>query len=188
MVVVSLDLESRDDLKLLDAQWKFGSGWVPGEPNEGLLSQTLGSPARLAEYDDSNWEILSDIEPRSDGSTEGGSTDPGLRKGRSVGLTFGWYRIRVTVPEQVRGKNVLGARVWFETNIDDYGEVWVDGQLDSLKGVVHGMNVLSRVLVTDNARPGASHVIACLAINGPLGQPEEGIFLRYGRLDFEKIP
>ena len=187
MTVVSLDLESPDDLKMLDAQWKFGSGWIPGEPNEGLVSQASGSPARLAEYDDSDWEILSDIEPGFAGSTEGGLTDPGLRKGRSVGLTFGWYRIRVTFPEHVRGMSLLGTQVWFETNIDDYGEIWVDGQLDSPTGVIHGLNVTSRVLVTDNAHPDAVHVIACLAINGPLGQPEEGIFLRYGRLDFEKI-
>ena len=60
MTVVSLDLESPDDLKMLDAQWKFGFGWIPGEPNEGLVSQASGSPARLAEYDDSDWEILSE--------------------------------------------------------------------------------------------------------------------------------
>ncbi len=35
-------------------------------------------------------------------------------------------------------------------------------------------------------RPGATHVIACLAVNGPLGRPGGGIFLRYGRLDFER--
>ncbi len=161
-------------------------GWVPAEPNEGLVSQAAESPARLADYDDSGWEVISDVEPRGPESSEGNPDDPGLRKRRSTGFTFGWYRISVTLPGRVGDFDVAGARVWFETNIDDYGEVWVDGQWDSTAGAVNGFNVTNRVLVTDSAHPGATHVVACLAVNGPLGRPGGGIFLRYGRLDFEK--
>lgn len=169
MPTVSLDLESPQDLQLLKAQWRFGPGWAPGAPNEGLYSRAEGSVARLKEYDDSGWEVITDI-----------------RTGRSSGFTFGWYRIKVTLPSRVGNVNVAGARVWFETNIDDYGEVWIDGKWDSKSGAIQGFNVPNRVLVTDNAQPGATHVIACLAINGPLAKPGGGIFLRYGRLDFEK--
>jgi hypothetical protein len=186
MATVSLDLESPEQLGLLNAQWRFGPGWVPAEPNEGLVSQAVESPARLAEYDDSGWEVISDVEPRGPESSEGNPDDPGLRKRRSTGFTFGWYRISVTLPDRVGDFDVAGARVWFETNIDDYGEVWVDGQWDGTAGAVNGFNVTNRVLVTDSARPGATHVVACLAVNGPLGRPGGGIFLRYGRLDFEK--
>ena len=185
MATMSLDLESPDDLKSLNAQWRFGPGWIPGEPNEGLVSQTMESPARLADYDDSAWEILSDVEPRRPDSTEGTPTDPGLRKMQSIGFTFGWYRIRLTLPNQVGGVEITGARVWFETNIDDYGEVWVDGEFDSSSGAINGFNVATRVLVTNSASPGTTHVIACLAVNGPLGHPGNGIFLRYGRLAFD---
>ena len=185
MATVSLDLESPDDLKTLDAQWRFGPGWIPGEPNEGLVSQTAESPARLADYDDSGWEVISDVEPGGPDASSGTASDPGLRKMRSVGFTFGWYRIRVTLPDRVDGADVSGAKMWFETNIDDYGEVWIDGEWDNPAGAVNGFNVTNRVHVTDNVRPGATHVIACLAVNGPLGRPGGGIFLRYGRLDFE---
>ena len=89
MATMSLDLESPDDLKSLNAQWRFGPGWIPGEPNEGLVSQTRESPARLADYDDSAWEILSDVEPRRPDSTEGTPADPSLRKMQSIGFTFG---------------------------------------------------------------------------------------------------
>ena len=184
MAKASLDLESPDDLKLVKAQWRFGPGWTPGESNEGLVALSTSSPSRLVDFDDSSWEILTDVEPRGPDSGEGTADDPGLRKKRSTGLTFGWYRITVTLPERVENLAVTGSRVWFETNIDDYGEVWVDGEL-SKAGAINGMNVPSRVLVTDNAQPGNTHVIACLAINGPLAEPFGGIFLRYGRLDFE---
>ncbi|GIT45358.1 MAG: hypothetical protein Ct9H300mP11_32940 [Chloroflexota bacterium] len=36
-----------------------------------------------------------------------------------------WYRIRITLPEEVNGHPVSGTRVQFETCIDDYGEIWM---------------------------------------------------------------
>ena len=185
MTIVRLDLESPDDLRLLKAQWRFGPGWIPGESNEGLFSQAVETPARLKDYDDSSWEVISDVRPRRAGDTEGKADDPGIRKARSVGFTFGWYRIRITLPERVRTVAVAGTRVWFETNIDDYGEIWVDGEWASCRGAIQGFNVTNRVMVTDDARPGAQHVIACLAVNGPLGKPGGSIFLRYARLEFQ---
>lgn len=184
MTVASLDLESPDDLKLLNAQWRFAPGWVPGEPNEGLVAQSLESAPRMADFDDSSWEILTDVEPRRSETGEGGENDPGLRKRRSIGLTFGWYRIRVTLPERLGDLNVTGNQVWFETNIDDYGEVWADGEL-SKAGAINGMNIPTRILVSNDAQPGNTHVIACLAINGPLAAPFGGIFMRYAKLEFE---
>ena len=38
----------------------------------------------------------------------------------------------------------------------------------------------------DDARPGAEHVIVCLAVNGPFGKPGGNIFLRWAKLDFER--
>ena len=76
--------------------------------------------------------------------------------------------------------------VWFETSIDDYGEIWVDSEWDRDAGAVNGFNVINRVKVTDDARPGTTHVIACLCVNGPLARPGGGIFMRYAHLDFEK--
>ena len=50
---------------------------------------------------------------------------------------------------------------------------------------IQGFNVPQRVLVTDNAVPGRQHTIALLAVNGPLGSPGGGIFVRYATLAFE---
>ena len=168
MLRVTLDLENPQDLRLAKAQWRYAQGLVPGQPNEGLVSQVADSPARLADYDDSGWEICEDIQ-----------------KGRSSGFTFGWYRITVTLPEQVAGVDIRGSSAFFETCIDDYGEIWVNGECDRGKGSVAGFNVPQRVTLTRDAHPGAKYVVACLAVNGPLAAPGGTIFMRYGRLAFE---
>lgn len=169
MIRVTLDLENPTDLQSAHGQWKFAQGFVPGEPNEGLTAQVSGSPARLPDYDDSGWEVCENIQ-----------------ESRSKGFTFGWYRITVTVPDRVQGVDIKGAQMLFETCIDDYGEIWINGECDRAKGAVAGFNVPQRVLMSAEAQPGAKYVIACLAVNGPLALPGGTIFVRYGRLSFEK--
>ena len=184
MPTVTLDLEDPAVLEGLGARWRFGSGWNPGEPNEGLASQAADSPARLADYDDSGWETIDDVEPGGKGKPSGRDEHPGIRKKRSEGFTFGWYRIAITLPERVGDFDVAGAEVWFETSIDDYGEIWIDGEWDRDDGAVNGFNVTNRVRVSESAAPGETRVIACLCVNGPLARPGGGIFMRYAHLDF----
>ena len=81
--------------------------------------------------------------------------------------------------------NIAGSRVFFESNADNYGEVWVDGEIDRATAVVVGINAQHRVEVSNSAVPGTKHVIACLVANGPLAKPRGGIFLRYATLAFE---
>ena len=106
---IALDLNQTDDLKKVKGQWRVGPGLVPGEPNEGLKAQMLNTPARLSDYDDSRWEVCTNI-----------------RKSLSVGFTFAWYRITVEIPGQVDGVALTDSRVLFETNVDNYGEIWID--------------------------------------------------------------
>ena len=167
----TIDLMDPADLSIVKAQWRFAPGLVPGEPNEGLVSQLTGSPARLPDYDDSGWEATND-----------------LARWHSKGLTFAWYRIKITIPSEVKGQDVAGGRVWFETNVDNYGEVYIDGNIDRDKWVVTGNNVPKRVLVAEAAAPGTEHVIAVLVANAPLGVPVGTIFMRYATLAFEPAP
>jgi hypothetical protein len=165
---IALDLNKAEDCQKIKGQWRVGQGLVPGEPNEGLAAQLSNSPARLPEYDDSRWEICTNI-----------------RKSRSAGFTFAWYRITVEVPEQIAGVPVAGARIFFETNVDNYGEVWVDGKIDRASGVIIGINAQQRVEVSAKAEAGTKHSIACLVVNGPLAEPRGGVFMRYATLAFE---
>ena len=168
MIRVALDLENPEDLRSAKAEWKFAPGLVPGEDNEGLVARLSGSPARLVDYDDSGWDVCENIQI-----------------GRSTGLTFGWFRITVTLPDEVHGRDIRGNRIFFETCIDDYGEIWVNGECARAAGTVAGFNISKRVCIATEARPGERYVIACLAANGPLAAPGGGIFMRYANLAFE---
>lgn len=165
---IALDLNKAEDRRQIKGEWRVADGLVPGEPNEGLTSQLRATPARLADHDDSKWETCTNV-----------------RASRSVGFTFAWYRITVDIPEQIGGVALAGSRVWFETNIDNYGEVWINGQIDRSTGVIVGLNAQHRVEVSGSAVAGAKHVIAVLVLNGPLAEPRGGIFMRYATLAFE---
>lgn len=171
MVRASLDLQNPDHLEAVNGVWRFAQGLVPGEPNEGLVSQLDGSPARLPDYDDTKWEAVED-----------------LNTWVSHGFTFAWYRIRVTIPATVDGHSIAGARCLFETCIDDYGEIWIDGKCDLRSGSVQGFNAPQRVEVASSVEPGSEHTIALLAVNGPLAAPGGAVFVRYATLAFEWRP
>ena len=165
---VTLDLNKEDDRQQVKGTWRRALGLVPGEPNQGLVAELEASPARLADYDDSAWEVTDNV-----------------RDLVSKGFTFGWWRITVELPEEVDGQPIAGSNVLFETNIDNYGEIWVDGDIDLVEGTVVGFNAQQRVVVSPSAVPGAKHVIACLAANGPMALPRGVIFMRYATLAFE---
>ena len=165
---IALDLNNEDDRRKVKGQWRLGPGLVPGQPNEGLTAQLLNTPARLADYDDTGWEICTNI-----------------RKSISKGFTFAWYRITVELPEQVNGVVLRDYRVWFETNVDNYGEIWINGKIERPAGTIVGINAQQRVELSRGAEPGAKFVIACLVANGPLAEPVGGIFMRYATLAFE---
>lgn len=165
---VALDLNNAADRQKVKSEWKVGEGFVPGEPNEGLTARLLASPPREADFDDSGWSVCTDI-----------------RESLSVGFTFAWYRTTVELPLEVNNMPVEGARLWFETNVDNYGEVWVNGQIDRSTGVIVGINAPQRIELSPGATPGSKYVIACLVANGPLAEPRGGIFMRLATLAFE---
>lgn len=150
------------------ATWRYAEGYVPGEDNEGLVARTEGSPARLADYDDSGWDVVKNLPDRI-----------------SEGFSFMWYRTTITIPETLDGLTTRGMRVQFETCVDDYAEIWIDGEWNRDRGAIQGFNTPQRVMVSGEAQPGDKHTIAVLAINGPLAQPFGAIHMRYANLGFE---
>jgi hypothetical protein len=164
----ALDLNKAEDRAKVKGTWRRAMGLVPGQPNQGLVAELIESPARLKDYDDSAWEVTENV-----------------RELLSKGFTFAWWRITVELPEEVDGMQIAGANTLFETNVDNYGEVYVDGEIDLVSGVVVGFNAQQRVVVSPSAVPGAKHTLAILAANGPFGVARGGIFLRYATLAFE---
>jgi hypothetical protein len=168
---VALDLNKAEDRARIRGDWRYALGYVPGEPNQGLIAEAEGSPARLPEYDDSGWEVCQDLRLRV-----------------SKGFTFAWWRITIEVPESLEGLPIAGSRMLLETNVDDYGEIWVDGEIDTREGTIAGFNRQQRIMVSRSAQPGAKHVIAIMAANGPLGRPGGAMHVRYVTLAFETSP
>ena len=168
---VALDLNKAEDRRHVKGEWRVAAGLVPGEPNEGLTAQLRvdsrapGRSRRLG---------LGDLPQHS-------------REPLRSGFTFAWYRISGRgARRRSAGSALAGSRVWFETNIDNYGEIWIDGKIDRSTGVIVGLNAQHRVEVSGSAVAGAKHVIACLVRERPLWpRPRGGIFLRYATLAFE---
>jgi gluconolactonase len=87
----------------------------------------------------------------------------------------------------------------FETVVDDYAEVWVNGALpfdlhpdglgQSGGAVIAGWNMPNRRLVTASATPGERATVAIFAANGPISDPPSNyIWIRRAQLAFYKAP
>jgi gluconolactonase len=184
-----IDLQTDAGVALVHGQWRYADARVEqiafvevGHPDDplgpGLVPNStydVVPHAEGADYDDSDWRVL-----------EPADTQLRLSQGR---VCFSWYRIAVTVPERIGDLDPTGASIVFEVAIDDYAEVWVDGQLPHALGdaggpVVAGFNAPNRVLLTDDARPGERFQIAVFGINGPIsGSPPNYIWMRTATLD-----
>jgi hypothetical protein len=163
-----IDLRTAEGAKSVQAVWRYAPvTLVPvtfkGQDGTMQTSLDISPRAQAPDFDDSAWEVL-------DPTTLGQRRGPGK-------VCFAWYRVRVTLPDGVEGK-----RVRFATTVDDYGEVWVDGQLPYKAGqnggaIVAGFNAPNIVELPD-PKPGKTYQIAIFGINGPISvAPINRIFL-----------
>jgi gluconolactonase len=185
----TINLATAEGVKLVKGEWRYSDTKIieidfkgPGPDN-----QPTGAPVKTydytphaggADFDDSKWQVI-------DATT--------LNARRSTGrLCFNWYRIKITVPERVDNFDPTGATVVFETALDDYAEIWVDGELSRALGqmggsVISGWNAPNRLVVGRNVKPGQQIQLAIFGANGPLSNPPTNfIWMRYAKLDFYK--
>ncbi|MGH9036838.1 MAG: SMP-30/gluconolactonase/LRE family protein [Acidimicrobiia bacterium] len=182
-----VDLQTEEGVALVGAEWRYSDAEVTGidfvdvGPDlgpSGPANRTFDvvPHAEGADFDDSTWKVLS-------------PADTQLRLGTGR-VSFNWYRLRITVPEQVGDFDPTGATAVFEVIVDDYAEVWVDGQLPLALGqaggqVVGGFNTPNRVVLGTDVRPGQPFQIAVFGINGPISaSPRNYIWLRSATVDF----
>lgn len=185
-----VDLQADGGVALVAGEWRYADAEVreidfvevgaaddpfgPGdEPNR---TYDIVPHAEASDYDDSGWRVLAPEE-----------TMLRLANGR---VCFNWYRITVTIPERVGDFDPTGATAVFEVVIDDYAEVWVNGELPRALGdaggrVVGGFNAPNRVVLGRNIRPGDEFQIAVFGMNGPVSaSPRNYIWMRTATLDF----
>src|SRR5687768_4579619 len=124
-LVAQVDLASVQGAASVNAVWRYSDVRIievaatdaSGRP---VITNDFEPRAGAANYDDSGWEI---IQPSTLGQPRSG--------GR---VSFNWYRVRITIPATIEGESLAGAAVYFETVVDDYGEIWVNGQLPRVLG------------------------------------------------------
>ena len=185
----TIDLATVEGVQLVKGQWRYSDTKIVEVDfsGPGADGQPTGAPVKTYDYaphaggtdfDDSHWQAIA---PTS------------LTERRSTGrLCFAWYRINITVPERVGSFDPTGATAVFETAIDDYAEVWVDGELARALGqmggsVISGWNAPNRLVVGRNVKPGQKIQLAVFGANGPLSNPPTNfIWMRFARLSFYK--
>lgn len=185
----AIDLASSEGTKLVKGEWRYSDTKIVEVDftGPGADGQPTGAPVKTYDYtphagganfDDSSWE-------RIEASNLSQRRGPGR-------LSFNWYRIRLTIPERIGDFDPSGTTAIFETSLDDYAEIWVDGELVRSPGqiggsVVGGWNARNRLVVGRNVKPGQQIQLAIFGINGPLSNPPTNfIWMRYAKLEFYK--
>ena len=133
--------------------------------------------AELLGFDDSGWTVIA-------------ADDLGARRGGGM-ISFYWYRATLTIPPEAQGFATDGAKAVLRVNIDDYAEIWVDGQLPRAAGrpspaCIQGFNMPNRLVLGDNiVHPGERYEIAVFAINGPISAaPANFLWFREAKIEF----
>ncbi|MCI0388055.1 MAG: SMP-30/gluconolactonase/LRE family protein [Acidobacteria bacterium] len=183
----AIDLATDEGVKLVNGQWRYSDTRIIETDFRapGPDKQPTGKPiktydyepkAGVADFDDSKWEAISATslsDPRSTGR-----------------ICFNWYRIRLTIPERIGEFEANGSTVVFQTALDDYAEVWVDGELSRFLGqmggsVVAGWNAPNRLVIGRDVKPGQQIQLAIFGINGPISNPPTNfIWVREAKLEF----
>ena len=185
-----IDLATQAGIDLVKGQWRYSDTKIievdfkavgaDGQPS-AIPNKTydITPQAGRADFDDSKWE---NIEPNT--------LDVRRTNGK---LAFNWYRIKITVPERIGNFDTKGSTIAFSTSLDDYAEIWVDGELprapaQSGGSVIKGWNAENRLIIGRGVKPGQTIQLAIFGANGPLSQPPTNyIWMRYARLEFHKV-
>jgi gluconolactonase len=183
----TIDLATREGVALVQGQWRYSDTTIvevdftgpgpDGQPTGGPVRTYDYRPhAGVAGFDDSAWPVVDPL-------------DLAGRRGHGR-LAFNWYRIAITIPDRIGGYDPTGATVELDTSLDDYAEIWVDGELPRRQGqfggsMVGGWNAANRLVIGRDVRPGQRIQLAVFGINGPISNPPTNfIWVRHARLHF----
>ena len=185
----TINLMTPEGVNLVKGMWRYSDTKIievdfkapgpDGQPTgETIKTYDYVPHAGGVSFNDSKWEIL---EPTT------------LKNRRSTGrICFNWYRINIAIPDRINAFDPNDSTVVFETSLDDYAEIWVDGELTRGLGqvggsVISGWNAPNRLIVGRNVKPGQKIQLAIFGINGPISNPPTNfIYLREAKLEFYK--
>lgn len=177
-----VDLMTQPGSAAFGAQWKtMEAKIVETKPIQEALpgyktAYDISPHAGESGFDDSKWPVIE-------------SKDLAAR--RSGGhVAFIWYRANLTIPAKVGDFDTNGAKAVLTVLVDDYAEVWVNGQMPRQAGTpspatIQGFNMPNRVVLADAVKPGDKFQIAVFGINGPISvAPANTVWFREARIEF----
>ena len=133
--------------------------------------------AEFSGFDDSDWPEVA-------------ATDLGAKRGGGM-VSFFWFRATLTIPPSAAGFDTDRSKAVLRVNIDDYAEIWVNGELPRAAGrpspsCIQGFNMPNRLVLGDNiVHPGDKFEIAVFAINGPISAaPANFLWFREAKIEF----
>ena len=178
-----VDLMTEEGSAVFDARWRATEAKIVECPAlsdsrpEYKTTYDIEPHAEVVGFDDTAWEL---VDP----------TDLGGRRGGGI-LSFFWFRATLTIPPEAMGFATAGAKAVLRVNIDDYAEIWVNGELPRAAGrpspaCIQGFNMPNRLVLGDNiVQPGEKFEIAIFAINGPLSAgPANFLWFREAKVEF----
>jgi gluconolactonase len=127
-------------------------------------------------FDDSDWPVVA-------------ASDLGARRGGGM-VSFFWFRTTLTIPVNAAGFDTAEAMAVFRVNIDDYAEVWINGEMPRAAGrpspaTIQGFNMPHRLVLGNPIAAGDKFEIAVFAINGPISAaPANFLWFREARVEF----
>jgi hypothetical protein len=176
------------DLMTADGSAVFGAKW------KAMEAKIVECPALADSMPE--FKTTYDIEPHAEfygfddaAWPEVAATDLGARRGGGM-VSFFWFRTTLTIPAHTTGFDTNGAKTVLTVNVDDYAEVWVNGEMPRAAGrpspaTIQGFNMPNRVVLRDTVAPGERFEIAIFAINGPISAaPANFLWFREAKIEF----
>ncbi|HMA74693.1 MAG TPA: hypothetical protein VKP67_24860 [Xanthobacteraceae bacterium] len=180
----AVDLMTAEGMAAFGAQWKHMEAKIvegpalpaamPGYKSSYDISPHAGEKG----FDDASWPT---IEAKGLADRRGGGK-----------VSFLWYRTNLTVPEKIGNFETNGAKMVLTAYVDDYAEVWVNGEMPRRAGItspatIQGFNIPNRVVLSDSVKAGDKVQIAIFGINGPISvAPSNFVFFRQASIEFYK--
>ena len=173
-----VDLMSAEDASALGAQWRVSDVKVKEVPViEGVITQNkmtydIDPHAGGSDFDDSKWPVIEakDLAARRSGGH----------------VAFMWYRTPLTIPAKIGEFDPSGAVAVLRVTVDDYAEIWVNGEMPRA-ATIQGHNMPNRVVLGTSVKAGDKFQIAVFGINGPISMaPANSVFVREAKLELFK--
>lgn len=179
-----VDLMTAEGIAAFGARWKSVEAKIVEGPAlkdampQFKTSYDIAPHAGEKGFDDSSWPT---IEAKGLADRRGGGK-----------VSFMWYRTNLTVPAKIGDFDTAGAKMVLTAYVDDYAEVWVNGEIPRRAGItspatIQGFNEPNRVVLADSVKAGDKVEIAIFGVNGPISvAPPNFVFFRQASIEFYK--